>query len=397
MSPPMITNSINTGAIIVRHREYIGDITSSTGFLNRNFPINPGMVGTFPWLAQIANAFEQYRFRGLLFEFKSLSADSLISTSTNIGQGTVIMATQYNALSPGFSTKIEMENYEFANSCKPSCSFIHPVECAMYQTPNTPLYVRNSAIPPNSDERLYDLGNFNLATQGLPSADGSIGELWATFEIEFFKPKYNPNSAEGLGMDRFQAGPGNLIPDSPGFITLTGTAPFGDLTNGYFAGNIGCALEYFALGGGLGNAIRIKFPPNTTEVGERFWISYFVATNSTVGGSQQSINCAYQGCKPSPTMWASVPITSADSALDQMDNNTVAAGQSRKIIFQAIVEIIDFQVTPTNDRWIQLGGFVARFFADFDGIANIFVVKLPTKEVIDPMHSSNLTTFGTDI
>lgn len=397
MSPPMIQNSIQGGGILVRHREYIGDIAATNVFTNRNFAINPGLTSSFPWLSQIANAFEQYRFRGLIFEFKSTSADALVSGSNSIGQGTVIMATQYNSLSTGFSTKIEMENHEWANSCKPSCSFMHPIECALYQTPNTPLYVRNGAIPPNADERLYDLGNFNLATEGMPVGTDSddnntIGELWCTFEIEFFKPKYDPNSAEGLGMDRFQAGPGNTIPDSEGYVNLSFAAPFGDLTQGFYAGNLGCALAYPAGGNGL----LIRFPPASTEIGERFWISYTALSNSTFPGSNQSLTATYQGCKASNTMWQSVPMTSPESALAVMDNNTVAANESRKILYQAVVEAI---ALPANvsERHVLIGNWGLRIPSSIDAIANIFIVKLPSVGTIDPMHSSDLTQFGTDV
>lgn len=192
MSPPQVINSMNNGGYIVRHREYICDINASTDFTIQTFPINPGMAVTFPWLSQIAGSFEEYKWRGVLFEAKSLSSDAVLSTATSSALGAVIMATQYNCLSPPFTDKRSMENYEFASSAKPSISQIHPVECSSALTPLTKLYVRNGAIPDNADQRLYDLGEFNIATQGMQSNTGVVCELWVTYEVEFYKNKYNP-------------------------------------------------------------------------------------------------------------------------------------------------------------------------------------------------------------
>jgi len=100
------------------------------------------------------------------------------------------MSTQYNALDQPFTDKRTMENYEYANSAKPSCSFMHPIECKASQTSVGELYVRTGPVS-TGDLRLYDLGVFSIATQGMQNAeDGQvIGELWCTFEIEFYKPK----------------------------------------------------------------------------------------------------------------------------------------------------------------------------------------------------------------
>lgn len=188
LSPPEMINSIDRGGFIVRHREYIGDINATTDFTVQSFFINPALIESFPWLSSVAEAFEEYEFRGLVYEFKSMSSDALLSATTSTALGTVVMATQYNSLNPPFSSKIQMENYEFANSSKPSCDFLHPVECKRSLTPVTHLYTR-SGPPPGGDIRLYDLGEFQIATQGMQAASGVVGELWCTFEIELYKPK----------------------------------------------------------------------------------------------------------------------------------------------------------------------------------------------------------------
>ncbi len=155
----------------------------------RGLTINPGDDATFPWLSGVASNFQQYRFKGLLFEFVSTSADALNSTNTALG--TVVMATQYNVNRPAFVSKQEMEAYEFSCSTRPSASLIHPIECDPDETPMTHLYVRSGAVPSGEDARMYDLGKFQIATVGMQAA-ATIGELWVTYDIELLKPRLSP-------------------------------------------------------------------------------------------------------------------------------------------------------------------------------------------------------------
>lgn len=181
---------MNRGGFIVRHREYLGDINASTAFTVQAYSINPGLSASFPWLSAIASAYEEYEFRGLIYEFKSLSSDAVLSSATSSALGYVAMATQYNAASSNFVSKIELENYEFANSNKPSVSFIHPVECKRRLNVDTHLYIRTGGVPTGQDQRLYDMGDFQIAVGGCQANTGVLGELWCTYEIELFHPKY---------------------------------------------------------------------------------------------------------------------------------------------------------------------------------------------------------------
>lgn len=243
MTPPQVVNSFNRGGYVVRHREYLADINATTAFTVQTFALNPGVASSFPWLAQVASSFEEYRWRGLLFEFKSLSSDAVLSSATSSALGSIVMATQYNALSPAFPDKKTMENYEFACSEKPSCTFIHPVECKPGVTPVTKLYVRSGGIPANADQRLYDLGEFSIATVGMQANSGVAGELWATYEVEFFKNKYNPIE----------------LTDHLVLATVTNAAPLGLTTA---AGSV----QGSNLGGTINAAGTIySFPPNLSN------------------------------------------------------------------------------------------------------------------------------------
>jgi len=174
----------------IQHREYLGDVISSAtpgAFKITDYAIQPGLALSFPWLANVVGtSFQQHRINGMVFEYRSMSADSL--TSTNTALGTVIMATDYDSTDQRFTSKQQMENTEFGVSCKPSVNIIHAIECARSQTSVSEQYIRYQAPPVNADIRLYDLGRFSIATQGLQGASVNCGELWVSYDISFLKP-----------------------------------------------------------------------------------------------------------------------------------------------------------------------------------------------------------------
>lgn len=202
---PVFTAGGNGTSIVFR--EYIGDITSSNLFAIQSYFLNPGNPAAFPWLSSIAQNYEEYEWRGIIFEFKSMSSELNTNAGTS-SLGTVIMATQYNVLDPTFQNKRLMENYEFACSDRPSKSFIHPIECKRSANATQHLYVRTAAVPTSTiqgDLRLYDHGNFQIAQQGMTADfnDTSIGELWVSYHVELFKPKLEGVTGASILSDRF--------------------------------------------------------------------------------------------------------------------------------------------------------------------------------------------------
>jgi len=207
MNSAQIVNSTISGGTIVRHREYIGEVSPTEAFTITKYPINPGQKKTFPWLADSGGGagYEQYRMRGMIFEFVSTSSDSILSSGSSTGLGSVIMATDYDALDAPYPNKRAMLNSEYASSAKPSCSFIHPIECKNSLTPAHMQYVRTGeSFPTGGDPRWYDLGNFYIATEGMQVTDSSsIGELHAIYELELFKPQISELEDEEALTDMF--------------------------------------------------------------------------------------------------------------------------------------------------------------------------------------------------
>lgn len=196
-------------SVRIQHREFLGDLISSATpglFEIKDYQINPGLETTFPWLSQVVgNNFQQYRINGMVFEFRSMSADALNSTNTALGS--VVMATDYDSTDLRFTTKSQMENTEFAVSCKPSACMIHAIECDKKQTTLSELYMRSAPPPGTADIRFYDLGRFSIATVGMQAASVNLGELWVSYDIEFLKAiKLAPGVGNGCAhysLDKF--------------------------------------------------------------------------------------------------------------------------------------------------------------------------------------------------
>lgn len=190
---PQMVNIPKAGGTVIRFQEYLGDVYTSADIVNpdkftlQSFLINAANSDTFPWLNQIAANYETYSFEGLVFEFRSTSADALNSTNTALGS--VMLATQYDVADPVFRSKAEMLNYEYSNSVKPSDNCMHMIECAPSQNVMTELYTLDGSAPSGTDARLYHLGRFCVATVGFQAANVNIGELHVTYQVRLLKPK----------------------------------------------------------------------------------------------------------------------------------------------------------------------------------------------------------------
>lgn len=193
--PSMWTN--NKQSFVFRHKEYLGSVVSSATSLEfkvDTYPIQPSNKVTFPWLSGMAPLFQEYKVKGMVFEFQSASGDALNGTNTALG--TVMLATNYNAGQAPFATKQQLASTDFVSMCKPSMSCIHPIECAPQLTANEMLYVNpTSVVPAGEDIKSYNLGLFQVASVGIQGSSVVIGDLWCSYEIEFYKATLTPNGS----------------------------------------------------------------------------------------------------------------------------------------------------------------------------------------------------------
>lgn len=189
--PPSFATKKSDDYVEINHREFLGDIISSgsaSTFATQTFNINAGDSLCFPWLSQIAQtSFQQYQFQGLIFEFKSMSADALNSTNTALGS--VIASVNYDATDAAPTTRAQMENMDWSQCCKPSESFAIPVECKRSETWGRGLlFTRQSlSVPSGSDRKTFDLGSLTIATAGIQGTSVNLGSLYVTYKVRLYK------------------------------------------------------------------------------------------------------------------------------------------------------------------------------------------------------------------
>lgn len=191
------TSDDETGDIYISHKEFVGNVKASgtipesgnilSDFTSTNYAINCGLTNSFPWLSQIAQNFTMYELQGLIYEYRPTSGEFGAAGTNALGK--VVMATQYDPDAPAFLSSIAMENYDYANSAKPSQHMLHGVETAKRQGATNMLYIRTGAT--ERDKIFTDIGNFQISTEGIPLSGiaGSVsqaivGELWVTYRVK---------------------------------------------------------------------------------------------------------------------------------------------------------------------------------------------------------------------
>jgi len=254
------------GGIRMKHREYIQDIFTSTtagsAFTVSSWAVNPGLGYVFPYLAQIAANFEQYKFHGLVFEFVSSTAPYGVTAL-----GTYVMAMEYNAAAPLFLTKPQMENSDYALSSRLDHSGMYGVECAVGSQAQTYYYVRapGTTTPANlTDTGIMQLG---LATTTVAAggtgiiAGSSIGELWVTYDVELIRPRIS-NARYGYAHLRGNA--------------TTSALPFGPVANQTLT-------SYGAMTGMTASTNTLTFP--NASIGDVYMIQVSMNGAATLGAT----------------------------------------------------------------------------------------------------------------
>jgi len=187
-------NADDSGDLIYSHSEFISNVTASgapgsqSEFEITTYSINPALTSTFPFLSQIAQNYTMYTLEGCIFTYKPTSGESG-GTSNQLGK--IIMATDYDPQATPFFNAVQMSNYQYSASTKPSMGMRHGVETATKQAVTNMLYTRTG--PVTRDKTFTDVGLFELATEGIPippitagvqtTQTVILGELWVSYRV----------------------------------------------------------------------------------------------------------------------------------------------------------------------------------------------------------------------
>lgn len=165
----------------------VGMIAAPT-FGSVQYRINAGDAVTFPWLSRIAINYEFYKFKALRFIYRTTSGEAT-SAAGSTAMGKAILVTNYDVSAPAFVTKTQAEQYEGVSSGPPyQKEIVHTVDCSNKRSGRLPIsefYV--SAAAPLTDPHMYDMGRFQMVTQG-GAAQAMIGELWVEYVCELIRP-----------------------------------------------------------------------------------------------------------------------------------------------------------------------------------------------------------------
>lgn len=186
MAPVAVAVPIQTGvgtraganAIVVRHREYVASVTSSVLYSCSSVSLNPGLGATFPWLSLVACAYEKYRFRQLRFIYKPQCGSS--------SSGSFWMAIDTDASDPTPSSKAVIASY--ANAAMGSIWSPLSVQYPIKNIDNMKQWYTRPGLVPNTDVKMYDVGNLYFATEGAAGA-AVVGDIFVEYTVELLVPQ----------------------------------------------------------------------------------------------------------------------------------------------------------------------------------------------------------------
>lgn len=173
-------------SIRIRETERIGTILGSSAFgVVGNFPLNPGLPSSFPWLSATASQYEKYKVHKIIYRYKNLKGTA--------SDGNILMAFDFDSLDAPPSSAIQMTQYTRCTDGSPWRIF----EMSIVPS-NAELYTR-SGIPAGADLKTYDMGRLFVAAEGC--ADNSAhGYLEVEYDIELMK-KQSPATG-GISTNR---------------------------------------------------------------------------------------------------------------------------------------------------------------------------------------------------
>lgn len=178
---PQFSNTKNH-ANLIQHREPLGVIRSSNAFQRTSITLNPGLT-VFPWLSEIAGAWQRYKVHGAIIEW----IPAVTPLSTNAG-GRVSLSTRYD-LSTGAPQSLQQSEVTFgAIAGRPMDQMAMPIECKPTQMAVVALNVRFGDLPVGANAQFFDHCIIDIINQGQTDGSSDIGEVWITYEVEFMMP-----------------------------------------------------------------------------------------------------------------------------------------------------------------------------------------------------------------
>lgn len=186
----------------VVHRELLSNVsgTSGSGFvLAQGFALNPGLSATFPWLANMAQNWETYRFNRLRICYYT-------RTGSNTS-GSVLIAPDYDSSDAPPSSEQIMSSYEDVQEDAPWKDITCILRPSALHNLGPRKFIRTGGLGPGQDIKTYDAGNVFIATVDSASA-ASWGKLWIDYDVTFTTPQLPPSGVVSSSVVAIEGGGG---------------------------------------------------------------------------------------------------------------------------------------------------------------------------------------------
>lgn len=211
-SRPKFIRDSSRNSVRIRHRELLASISGNGLFsIQSGIALNPGLSASFPWLSTQAQSWERYKFHALEFHYFTRTG-----TTT---PGSVIMAPDYDSSDSSPTSEQIMSAYEDVVEDAPWKDICCKLKQEALNALGPSRYIRTGSIPPNTDVKTYDAGNFWLAV-----IDGTAipwGKLWVEYDVELITPQLPSTGGGSLGFQRLNGG----TPSSGSILTGAVTDP----------------------------------------------------------------------------------------------------------------------------------------------------------------------------
>jgi hypothetical protein len=191
----------------------------------------------FPWLSQVAQRFESYKFRNITFKYHTRAATTQV--------GTVGLAFDFDALDPAPDSQLKALSYhdkEADATWKEMRLTLDLSQGDKFPSRYTRI---GTALTATSDLKTYDLGNLHVFTDGV-AASSNLGLLEVCYSIDLFVPQIEGSIggylADTAGLDAthlFGTNPGaDAQSFFPGILTASDTFTFNQVFEGLLILNL---------------------------------------------------------------------------------------------------------------------------------------------------------------
>lgn len=345
-------------SVIVRHREYVGAVNTSTGFVSSSLSMNPGLETTYPWLSKMAQNYQQYKILGAVVSYVPLISEV---SANEISLGQVVLAANYRTDLPTYPNIAAALESEFAVATKPNCPVELAIECDPAQSPYRCWYVRTSTVPSGEDVKTFDFAEFSVITEGFQTANVVAGQIWISYEIELLRPTAYldpPQSTFGIHIGSSSITNSNPVanpgitsyfnPESENLIGATATQQHTQ-DGGAFA-NPSAGVFQYTMPRGLTGEFAVLWTCAGVSGGSAILDSTFSLTNGTIVKDFQNANSGVAPSTASTTTtrlsywcWFSISDTQASTGqcvLSMGGNTTVVLGGA------AVSDVYITQIVP---------------------------------------------------